>query len=427
VKSARCSASYIAGAMLGALIALTACGERGSSDVDAAREPIALGTWRGTLALPGGEAPFGFEIAREAGAYVIYLKNGAERVRVREVNVQNGALTANMPGFAHRLEARIDEGRLHGSLTMVKREGKEQAIPFAATQGASYRFFPKPTTDNADVSGRWKVTFTDDKRKPTPAVAEFRQSGSEVTGTFPAPTGDHRFLAGEMRGDELFLSTFDGGHAYLYRARVLTNGELAGTYWSGLAWQESFVATRDAEASLGDAARVTAMRAGATRLEFTFPDLDGKRISLADPQFAGKVVVVALAGSWCPNCHDEAAFLAPWYLRNRDRGLEVVSLMFEQFGDFSRAAAATRRFRDAFGIEYTTLIAGVSDKDDAATRLPQLNGVFAFPTTLFLDRRGTVRFIHTGFSGPATGAHHRTLIEEFEANLEQLIAERPVT
>jgi thiol-disulfide isomerase/thioredoxin len=133
--------------------------------------------------------------------------------------------------------------------------------------------------------------------------------------------------------------------------------------------------------------------------------------------------VIALAGSWCPNCHDEAMFLAPWYQRNRTRGLEVISLMFEHFGDFEAAAAATRLFRADLGIQYTTLIAGISDKDDVAKKLPQLDAIYAFPTTLFLDRSGRVRHVHTGFSGPATGAHYDALTAQFDALLEQLLAE----
>jgi hypothetical protein len=101
----------------------------------------------------------------------------------------------------------------------------------------------------------------------------------------------------------------------------------------------------------------------------------------------------------------------------------VVSLMFEQFGDFNRASEATYRFREQYGIEYTTLIAGISDKDDAASRLPQLNGVFAFPTTIFIDRGGKVRKIHTGFAGPATGVHHEKMVREFERTVEALLAE----
>ena len=97
--------------------------------------------------------------------------------------------------------------------------------------------------------------------------------------------------------------------------------------------------------------------------------------------------------------------------------------MFEQVGDFPQAAEAVYRFRDRYNIDYTTLIAGTSDKDDAASRLPQLNGVFAFPTTLFIDRTGVVRKIHTGFSGPATGKHYEKLVADFTSTVDALLAE----
>jgi peroxiredoxin len=161
------------------------------------------------------------------------------------------------------------------------------------------------------------------------------------------------------------------------------------------------------------------------KLEFSFPDLDGNPVSLADDRFRDKVVIVTLAGSWCPNCHDEAAFLAALHRELKSQGLEVVSLMFEHFGDFPQAAAATRRFREKFGIEYPTLIAGTSDKDDASRALPQLTGVFAYPTTIWVDRSGTVRKIHAGFSGPATGRHHEELTREFTEFTRELLAEAP--
>jgi thiol-disulfide isomerase/thioredoxin len=99
-------------------------------------------------------------------------------------------------------------------------------------------------------------------------------------------------------------------------------------------------------------------------------------------------MIVALAGSWCPNCHDEAAFLEPLYRDYRGKGLEIVSLMFEHFGDFPRAAEATQRFRQHYGIEYTTLIAGISDKDEAARSCPCWTASMAFPTTDFHRPQG---------------------------------------
>ena len=413
----------------GLALQMAACGGPSKSPVPAqsvsttdAGDATALGTWRATLALPGGELPFTLQLAKENGAIIGYLINGDEHLRVAETSFSNNVLKLRMPGFENALSASLKDGALSGELMMVKSGAKRQHIPFAAKTG-EWRFFPTASVDAANVAGRWAVTFTDDDGQSYRAVGEFQQTGSEVRGTFLTPTGDHRFLAGNVRGKALYLSVFDGGHAFLYHAVLGSNGELTGDYWSGLAWHEKWTAKRDARASLGDSESVTQMRTKAGTLGFSFPDLQGQQVSLRDIRFKDKVVIVALAGSWCPNCHDEAAFLADYYRRNRTRGVEVVSLMFEQFGDMPQAVAATRRFRSEFAIEYTTLIAGISDKDDAATRVPELNKVVAFPTTLFVDRKGRVRRIHTGFSGPATGEHYRSLIAQFESTTEQLLRE----
>jgi hypothetical protein len=83
-----------------------------------------------------------------------------------------------------------------------------------------------------------------------------------------------------------------------------------------------------------------------------------------------------------------------------------------------------REFRDQYEIEYPTLIAGISDKDDASRKLPALDHVYAYPTTVFIDRSGVVRKIHTGFAGPATGEHYEALKRDFEDTIRALLAER---
>ncbi len=414
-------------------------GKSNAAPAPSAAAAIPPGLWRATLALPGGELPFGLEFGSEGGRATAWLINGSERTAVDAVDVQGRNVKLQMPGFANFIEARLEDRSLRGTLVMIKSGGKQQRITFTAQQGASWRFFdpnaavpaprpavpglarPKPVAD-VDVAGRWAVTFVDGG-KPSPAVGEFEQRDRAVTGTFLTPTGDHRFLAGEVRGNELWLSKFDGGHAFLYRARQLPDGRLEGRFWSGSAHQEHFSARRDAAANLGNSENVTRLKSARAGFDFTFPDLDGRPVSLHDARFAGKVVIVALAGSWCPNCHDEAAYLVPLYRARHDEGLEVISLMFEQFGDAPQARAATQRFRAHYGIEYPTLIAGISSADDAASKLPQLNGVFAFPTTVFVDRAGKVRRIHTGFSGPATGAHYTRMTGEFESLVAQMLAE----
>lgn len=393
----------------------------GGGTTDAPRD----GLWRAVLQVPGGELPFGLEFATDQGRRHAVLINGDDRVRIDEIKIEGERITLRMPGYENRIEASFKENSLEGTLTMIKSGGKPQVIPLKARYGEDWRF-TAPTESAAapttDLTGRWAWQFIDGE-KTSPAVAELQQRDAIVTGTVMTPTGDHRFIAGELRGNQLRLSKFDGGHVFLYHATVKEDGSLDGQFWSGTAYTEKFTGKRDETASLGNAAEKTTLVGGAEKLDFTFPDLGGSSISLNNSFFRGKVIVVALAGSWCPNCHDEAAFLADLHRRKRPEGFEVVSLMFEQFGDFPQAAEAVYRFRDRYKIEYTTLIAGISDKDDAASKLPQLNGVFAFPTTIFVDRSGKVRKIHTGFSGPATGVHYEKLVDEFEKTVDVLLAE----
>ncbi len=384
---------------------------------------VPMGTYRAVLSVPGGDLPFGLALEQQGAAVVGYLINGPERLALNEVKITGSHLEILMPGYENRLVADADGASLHGEIVLDKLGGKQQHVPLRAQLGQDYRFFAAAATDNADVSGRWSVTFVDDAGVAEKDVGEFTQSHDVVTGTILTDTGDHRYLAGQVHGDELDLSTFDGAHVFLYKAKLAPDGGLVGDFWSGLAYHEKLTAKRDANAALPNAYSLTSMRGASQHFDFAFPDLAGNMVSSKDPQFKNKVMIVALAGSWCPNCHDEAAFLEPLYREYRAKGVEIVSLMFEHFGDFPHAAEASQRFRQHYGIDYTTLIAGISDKDDAAKKLPMLDRVYAFPTTIFIDKKGVVRKIHTGFSGPATGEHYTEFAAEVRDTLNQLLAE----
>jgi hypothetical protein len=52
-----------------------------------------------------------------------------------------------------------------------------------------------------------------------------------------------------------------------------------------------------------------------------------------------------------------------------------------------------------------------------------LNKVMAFPTSIYIDKKGIVRKIYTGFYGPATGDAHIKFVEETTRFVEKLLAE----
>ena len=404
-----------------ALLALA--GLAGCEKTPAGPPDLATGTWQASLELPGGPAPFGLEFGREADGYIATLINGHERVSVPDVRFDNtsGELMLSFPAFGNRIDARLVDGRLVGSLKKLQRT-EVQVIPFSAAPGSVVD--PNAQPAQVDVSGRWAVTFTEDDGSDYPAVGEFAQRGDRLFGTFLTPTADYRYLGGRVAGNTMSLATFDGAHVFLFRGSVTPSGAITGEFWSGLRSYETFVATPDENAALPDADKQTYLNDGYERFEFEFEDLDGNVVSLADPRFAEKVVIITLAGSWCPNCHDEAAFMSQFYKDYRSRDVEIVALMFEHVGDDREAARQqVQAFRDKFGIEYTTLLAGTSDKDEASELLPALNAVMAFPTTIFIDATGTVRRIHTGFTGPGTGEHYTELTNDFTAFVDALLTE----
>jgi thiol-disulfide isomerase/thioredoxin len=403
--------------LLAAALALSSCSKPSNREL----QP---GSYRATLELPGKKSvPFGLDVAQEESGKVLYVINGDERVRLDEVQAAPGRLQARFPGYETLLTAKVSGDELTGDVALVHADGKVLKLPFKAKLGETWRFYPEALPNNADFAGRWDVTFTDGGGRRTPAVATFDQSFEDVTGTVQMPTDDQRFLAGEAHDEELRLSRFDGGAVVLYEAKLNAKGELVGETWSDRGGSQRFVATRNPDAAIDAAALASHLRDPEAPFTFAFKDLDGKTVSTSDPRFKDKVLLVTLAGSWCPNSHDEARLLVQLDRQYRSRGLEIVSLMFEQHADFKRAVAAVQRFREAYGIGYPTLIAGAADKRQALAVLPQLDAVLAYPTTIFIDRAGHVRKIHTGFAGPATGVQHDLLAHEFTDTIETLLAE----
>lgn len=390
-----------------------------------ATDPAAppLGGYRGVMSIAGGDLPFGLELAREDGVVVAYLINGPERVRATKVRLDGNRLSIQMPGYQHQLEAEFKDARFEGTVQLLRPRGVIKRVRFVGMPGQAWRFFPKPDIAPADFTGRWALTFRGDDGTERAAIAELQQNGHEVWGTVLRASGDDRYIAGEARGDTLFLSRFDGGSAYLYLGRLAADGVLAGDFHGASGAHETWSGRRDPDAKLEDPAQLTVLKPGIDRLEFTFPDLDGNLHKFPDDQYAGKVVLITIGGSWCPNCHDEAVFLAELLAGRRAQGLEVIQLMFEYTPDFASASSAAREFAEKFAIDYPVLIAGTTSDDDVLEKLPQLAAFRAYPTLFAIDRKGRVRTIHAGFNGPATGVHFETQNRELTALVDTLLSE----
>ncbi|WP_051295975.1 peroxiredoxin family protein [Eisenibacter elegans] len=274
-------------------------------------------------------------------------------------------------------------------------------------------YFEKPS---------WAVTFTDPKTsREIPAIALIHNNQSFLKGTFMTATGDYRYLSGNLYGRTLELCGFDLGSAYVFKADLQEDGTLKGELFSGKSGYRTWVARRDDQATLPDAKTLTYLNEGHDQLSFQFPNLQGQAVSLQDARYQGKVCIIQILGSWCHNCMDEANFLAPWYEANRQRGVEVIGLAYEISPEFEKAALRVQKMKERLNIGYELLIAGTTQ--NANETLPALNHVMAYPTTIFVDKQGRIRKIHTGFNGPATGEPYFEYIREFEQFVAKLLEE----
>ena len=221
----------------------------------------------------------------------------------------------------------------------------------------------------------------------------------------------------------LVMDCFDGAHLFKFTAELQPDGTLKGDFWSSDRWHETWTAVRDPDAALPDPFGISSWNGEVRLADLAYPDLEGRLRSLDEEAFRGKARILQVFGTWCPNCNDEAPFLAELDRRYRGRGLSILGLAFEHGDDHAYAAGRVRAYAERFGIRFPVLVAGTSDKQAASEAFPLVDRVRAFPTTLFLDRDGEVRAVHTGFSGPATSAEHEKLRADFERLIESLLAE----
>ena len=385
---------------------------------------IQEGMWRAWLQSPGGEIPFGLEIQKSADGWGGAILNGDERIEIPSLRLEDGAWLIDFPHYDSKIRASLGENgqSLSGEWHMVRRD-HDTRMPFEARFGDQERFDAPEQFERADWSaaGRWLVNFESDDQD---SVGMFEQGeGSALSGTFLNVTGDYRYLAGRQDGKQLSLSCFDGAHAFLFHATQQSADSLSGEFWSRDTWHETWTATRDPQAVLPDAFGVTSLDESIELGSLSFPDLTGQMRALDDDAFAGSCRILYVFGSWCPNCADATEYLVELQERYGRRGLSVLGLAFEHSGDFERDSRQVRRYMKRHGVDYPVLVAGLSDKAEASKALPLLDRVRSYPTTIFLDADSRVRAIHTGFTGPATGAAHIRLKARFQAIIEELLGE----
>jgi thiol-disulfide isomerase/thioredoxin len=388
-----------------------------------AQTPKIAGTWLAHIDTDGGKLPFQIKIKDKLDKkYAVWAVNGGELLQMDDAFWQNDSLVLNMSVFDAGIVAKVSNGHMQGYWKRMTTTGKYISAKFTAQNTNIQRFKLIAKTKPANIAGTYSTVFTHANGRTTEAVGIFKQQGNSASGTFMTTTGDYRFLAGVVDGDSLKLSTYDGTHLFLFKAKKVGT-QLVGDFWQNIRTKETWVASPNPKAKLPDAATLTYLKPGADKLSFTFPEPNGNQISLADARFQGKVTVLQILGTWCPNCMDESKFLAPWYIKNQGRGVEIIGLSFEKSANLADSGPRIENMKKRFAMTYPVVLAGLRDNGGPDAALPQLNHVLGFPTSLVLDKKGNVRHIHTGFAGPGTGKYYTDWVADFNALINKLLAE----
>lgn len=414
---------FIKYVFVASLSLLFACSNNSTPNKNQDQVLLVEGIWHLDFILsPNNYLPVEFSLNKKDSVYEMEFTNAEEKILVKDVKIDGKKITINDEVFNSWFEGEIV------SPTKIKgfwfKESETNQVAFEANQGIEDRF-PKPQNlkITPNITGKWEVDFskgTDDHYK---AIGQFQQVDNYVTGTFMTETGDYRFLEGNMYNNNLYLSCFDGAHAFLFKASFI-NGVLEGNFWSGTNWEEPFVAIRNEKFELTNPDSLTFLKDGFKTIDFKLPNVDGETVSLTDEKYQNKVVIVNIMGPWCPNCKDETSYLTELYNNYQTEGLEIIALSFDKTDDFETSKKNILKVKNHFKTNYEFLIAGKASKIEAAKVLPMLNQIMSYPTSIFIDKKGKVRKIRTGFYGPGTGNYYKRYTDETEIFVKTLLKEK---
>ena len=144
----------------------------------------------------------------------------------------------------------------------------------------------------------------------------------------------------------------------------------------------------------------TSALVGVSAPAFSRKDLAGNDVDLAS--LRGNVVLLNFWATWCSPCLSEIPRFAQWQQTYRAKGLRIVGISMDD--DAAPVRAALAKYR----VNYAVAMGDVKLAE-------AYGGVLGLPLTLLIDRRGTIRFRHSGASD----------LRQVEREVQDLLGEAP--
>ena len=371
------------------------------------------GKWSGQLAMNDRLfIPFTLEISELKNKQIIEIVNGKERIPLKLTN-EGDSIVGRFPELDAFLKFKFsDTGEeLRGYWLNLNKKTKTK-IPI---NGWIEKTLTELAPETSNINGKWKATFSTNSENPDVTVGIFEQTAGLINGTFLTETGDYRFLSGTVGVGQFSMSTFNGSWAFLFEGKVV-NDSIYGKFYSGPNYQTDWIAVKDPDATLRDPSKLTYVE---NEKDFNFSSLKTLKGKAFDAKKFGKnkVVIYQIMGTWCPNCIDELHYFKELHQKYHNQGLEIVALAYEVGTNEKSQIKRLKAFKKRLSIPYEVFLAGTSSKEVASSQFPMLNAIMSFPTSVIVGRNGKIEYVHTGFSGPATGA----VYEEYTREMDELI------
>jgi thiol-disulfide isomerase/thioredoxin len=382
------------------------------------------GNWIAELALnKSDKLPFNFVITKSKGAYSFSVENGEEMIRLNDPIRKGDSIYVRFPFFNSELVFAATSKKAVNGYWVNYNKSADYKIPFTSKKQKSQRFSSASSkTPETTIEGKWEVTFEPNTNSAYPAVGIFNQEKKgKISGTFLTETGDYRFLEGNIVHDSLYLSCFDGSHAFLFKAHI-NNDSLNGKFFSGKHWSSSWVGVRNDNIELKSPNELTYI-VDNKKVSFELKDLDGTVYNFPNETTKDKVTIIQIMGTWCPNCLDETRYYKELYRSYHSHGLEIISIGYEIGNDFNEHVKSINRLREKLELDFTFVVGGPAQKGLASEHFSMLNEIISFPTTIFIGRDGEVKRVHTGFNGPGTGDYYKEYVRTTNSLIEKLLAD----
>lgn len=371
-------------------------------------------SWLGHMNIGSDSIPFRFHYINDD----LILVNGEEEIKLSPQKNNGDTLIYSFPQYESTIYF-TDFSSLKMSGYWHYSSRGEYYVPFIAQKSSAW------SCATGTQSLKYTVLFSPEKPETsTRAIGVFDVGPNAcITGTFLTESGDYRYLQGERNGDNFWLSCFDGAHLFLFKGETKGDSIVNGKFLSGNHWSETWVGQLNNNARLQHPDSLTTFNDPDNPLSFTVLSLAGDSVEFGMDDYKNRVSIVQVFGSWCPNCYDEMTLYSQLNNKIADSRLQVIPVAFERNDSLALAVGAINRFMSHTNAPFDVYFGGKANKNKASEVFSQLSPICSFPTSIFIDKKGVVRKIHTGFYGPGTGAHYDLYRSEIHKFLQKLLDE----